>query len=202
VFINLEKCHMHMPILNFVFSPLDLEVPKPLAYNYELRMIGFSNIVSGLTGGYTGSYIFSQSIFSLRAGIRSRLAGYTTALAQAITVVMPISILAFVPNFVFASLLLLICVDLMIEWLWEIRHKLTTTEYVVALATFAFIQVLGVQYGILAAVGFHIVLVKSGCHDGTSKDTQDGVNETSPILQVYEPYNSASGDYEIGLSYE
>ena len=41
-------------------AAIDLEVPKPLAYNYELKMIGLSNLVSGLTGGYTGSYIFSQ----------------------------------------------------------------------------------------------------------------------------------------------
>lgn len=30
--------------------------------------VGWSNVTSGLSGGFTGSYIFSQTIFSLRAG--------------------------------------------------------------------------------------------------------------------------------------
>ncbi|MBV5344491.1 MAG: hypothetical protein JZU63_02625, partial [Rhodoferax sp.] len=54
-------------------AAIEIELRRPLDYNHELRTVGLSNIVSGLTGGYTGSYIFSQSIFSLKMGIRSRL---------------------------------------------------------------------------------------------------------------------------------
>lgn len=186
-------------------AAIDLEVPKPLAYNYELKMIGWSNLISGLTGGYTGSYIFSQSIFSLRAGIRSRLAGYVTALIQAITVVMPISILAFVPNFIFASLLIMICVDLMIEWLWDVRKKLTTSEYSVALMTFTFIQALGVEYGIFAGLGYHLILGKLGFNNtSTSKPVHEvNINEISPMMKGNEKddYNSVD-DFEVGLSLE
>lgn len=82
-------------------AAIDLETSKPLEYNYELRMVGLSNIISGITGGYTGSYIFSQTIFSLRAGIRSRTSGYIIALCEFITVVIPVSILDYVPNFIF-----------------------------------------------------------------------------------------------------
>jgi len=82
-------------------AAIDLETPKPLEYNYELRMVGLSNIISGLTGGYTGSYIFSQTLFSLRAGIRSRNSGYIIALCEIVAVVIPVSILDYVPNFIF-----------------------------------------------------------------------------------------------------
>jgi hypothetical protein len=34
------------------------------------------NIILGSTGGYTGSYIFSHSIVSLRTGINSRLTDF------------------------------------------------------------------------------------------------------------------------------
>ena len=186
-------------------AAIDLEVSKPLAYNYELKMIGWSNLISGLTGGYTGSYIFSQSIFSLRAGIRSRLAGYVTAIIQAITIVMPISILAFVPNFIFASLLIMICVDLMIEWLWDVRKKLTTSEYSVALMTFTLIQALGVEYGIFAGLAYHLILGKLGFHTmSTSKPVHEvNINETSPMTEGYGKgdYNSVE-DFEVGLSLE
>lgn len=33
-----------------------------------IRQVGWSNVISGVSGGFTGSYIFSQTIFSLRSG--------------------------------------------------------------------------------------------------------------------------------------
>ena len=44
-------------------AAIELERKTPLNYNGELQMVGLSNMISGLTGGYTGSYIFSQTIF-------------------------------------------------------------------------------------------------------------------------------------------
>ena len=41
---------------------------------------GLSNIVTALSGaGLTGSYIFSQTIFSMRAGVHMRLHGWIIA---------------------------------------------------------------------------------------------------------------------------
>jgi sulfate permease, SulP family len=48
-------------------AAIEMEIRRPLDYDHELRMIGLSNVVSGLSGGYTGSYIFSQTIFCLRS---------------------------------------------------------------------------------------------------------------------------------------
>ena len=128
------------------------------------------NVVSGLTGGYTGSYIFSQSIFSLRAGIRSRLSGYFLALSEAIVIVLPVNILSYVPLFFFGSLLVMICVDLIVEWLWEVRLKMTHAEYGVAVGTFALIMALGVEWGILAGIALYIVCSKVGLDMGGSTD--------------------------------
>lgn len=42
--------------------------------------VGLSNMVSGLLGaGFTGSYIFSQTIFSMRAHVKSKLHGFIIA---------------------------------------------------------------------------------------------------------------------------
>jgi MFS superfamily sulfate permease-like transporter len=150
-------------------AAIELELNRPLDYNHELKTVGISNIVSGLTGGYTGSYIFSQSVFSLRAGIRSRIAGYTLALCQITFIVIPFPLLSFVPNFFFGSLLSLICVDLVYEWLWDIRTKVTPVEYIVCLATFGFVQLLSVEYGILAGVVFYLICKKMGLDVGEIK---------------------------------
>lgn len=150
-------------------AAIELEVKRPLNYNQELVVVGISNIVSGLTGGYTGSYIFSQSIFTLRAGIRERLAGFVLALCQLAVIVAPVPILAYVPNFFYGSLLFMICLDLMHEWLWDFRTKVTQAEYYIGLSTFAFIQLLQVEYGIIAGIILYAVCRKAGIDVGELK---------------------------------
>jgi MFS superfamily sulfate permease-like transporter len=138
-------------------AAIELELAKPLDYNKELTMVGISNVISGATGGYTGSYIFSQSIFSLRSGIKSRVAGFSLAMCQLLVIVTPVPLLSFVPNCFYGSLLGMISLDLMIEWLWDFRAKVTTAEYAIGLSTFGMIQWFGVEYGILAGVGIYVL---------------------------------------------
>jgi SulP family sulfate permease len=143
-------------------AAIEIELKRPLDYNHELSTVGISNVISGVLGGYTGSYIFSQTIFSLRMGIRSRLMGYVISCLSIVAVIIPFNILSYVPNLFFGSLLMLICLDLMFEWLIDVRSKLTSAEYIVVLATFGLLQVLGVEFGILAGVVFYFSLKKMG----------------------------------------
>lgn len=54
---------------------------------------GFSNLATGLAGaGFTGSYIFSQTVFSMRAGVLSRLNGSVVAVLELILFLMPKSV--------------------------------------------------------------------------------------------------------------
>ena len=42
-----------------------------------LCLTGASNLISGALGaGFTGSYIFSQTIFSMRANVKTKLHGF------------------------------------------------------------------------------------------------------------------------------
>lgn len=156
-------------------AAIELELKRPLNYNHELKTVGLSNVVSGLTGGYTGSYIFSQSIFSLRAGIRSRVAGFALAGCQMLVVVAPFPILAYIPNYFFGSMLSMICIDLMFEWLWDVRTRLSEVEYFICLATFGLIQMLGVEYGIMAGIALHEVFKRLGLcgSKGSEHDNDD-----------------------------
>lgn len=153
-------------------AAIELEMKRPLNYNYELKTVGLSNILSGLTGGYTGSYIFSQTILNLRAGIKSRLCGYVIVIVELLFVVIPVPLISYVPNFFFGSVLVLLCVDLMYEWLWEVRLKVTIAEYGVSLATFILIQVLGVEYGIIAGALVYVAFMKLGLNLGNDDDAE------------------------------
>lgn len=154
-------------------AAIEIELKRPLDYNHELKTVGISNIISGITGGYTGSYIFSQTIFSLRMGIRSRLMGYVIAFFLLFAVVLPFDILSFIPNFFFGSLLMMICLDLLFEWLIDVRKKVSTAEYVVLLGTFALLQVLGVEFGIIAGILLYLAIKKLGYDLGAKEQSEE-----------------------------
>ena len=98
-------------------AAIEMELGKSLDYNKEIETVGISNFISGLFGGYTGSYIFSQTIFLMRRNINNRICGYLIVLLELIVVFLPISITSYLPKFFFGSLLILIATDLMYEWL-------------------------------------------------------------------------------------
>ena len=61
-------------------------------------LAGVSNLVTGLTGaGFTGSYIFSQTIFSMRAGVATRIHGLIIAGSEFALFALPISIVQYLP---------------------------------------------------------------------------------------------------------
>ena len=148
-------------------AAIEIELKRPLDYNHELKTVGISNIISGITGGYTGSYIFSQTIFSLRMGIRSRLMGYVIAFFLLFAEVLPFDILSYIPNFFFGIM------DLLFEWLIDVREKVSTAEYVVLLGTFALLQVLGVEFGIIAGILLYLAIKKLGYDLGSNEQSEE-----------------------------
>jgi len=142
-------------------AAIEMELGLPLDYNRELETVGISNVLSGSLCGYTGSYIFSQTIFTMRQGVFSRTCGWFIVLFELAVVLSPVSVTSFIPKCFFGSLLILISVDLMFEWLVLARTKMMLAEYFVCLLTFFSIQVVGVEGGLglgilFASVGFVI----------------------------------------------
>jgi SulP family sulfate permease len=100
-------------------------------YNRELYTVGLSNVFSGLLGGYTGSYIFSQTIFTMRRGVSTRICGYTVAVCELAVILLPISITSYVPKLFFGSLLVLIAIDLLNEWLVDLSYHSSMYQYLI-----------------------------------------------------------------------
>ncbi|KAF4031657.1 STAS domain-containing protein [Phytophthora infestans] len=145
-------------------------------YNAQLQTVGMSNLVSGLTGGYTGSYIFSQTVFTSRfrptaaaesrfPGI-TRLVGVTLAVCEFAIVMTPISLMAIVPKFLFGAVMIFIGIDLLKTWLVGVFHKLLFAEYLTVVGTFCCLNIFGVQLGLatgitLAATSFLVEYAKA-----------------------------------------
>ena len=54
-------------------AAIQMDMGKALDFNRELISVGISNALSGLSGGFTGSYIFSQVRGRGRGGLRARV---------------------------------------------------------------------------------------------------------------------------------
>lgn len=76
---------------------------------------GWSNVATAVAGaGFTGSYIFSQTIFTMRSGVHSRINGFVIALLMLAIFAAPISVIDFLPSYFFGSLMI---------WIgWEIAR--------------------------------------------------------------------------------
>ena len=53
-------------------AAIQMDMGKALDFNRELISVGISNALSGLSGGFTGSYIFSQVRLRARSEVRVR----------------------------------------------------------------------------------------------------------------------------------
>ncbi|TMW67796.1 hypothetical protein Poli38472_007468 [Pythium oligandrum] len=133
-------------------AAIEMSLGTPLDHNHELQTVGLSNLVSGLTGGFTGSYIFSQTIFTMRAKLDSRANGMLIVLLEIAVVLCPFSVIAYVPKMFFGALQTLIAIDLMTEWMWHARHKMLTREYAIVWFTFIIMNAFNLEVGIVLGI--------------------------------------------------
>lgn len=110
-------------------AAIQMDMGKQLDFNRELITVGISNLASGLTGGFTGSYIFSQTLFTFRTGTSSRLCGLTVLVLQFTLFLLPFSMVSYVPKLFFGAVLTFIAADLMSDWLWHSRSKVHPVEW-------------------------------------------------------------------------
>ena len=106
-----------------------MDMGRQLDFNHELMTVGISNLLSGLTGGFTGSYIFSQTLFTFRTGTRSRICGGLVLVTQFLLFLAPFSVVSFVPKLFFGAVLTFIAADLMLDWLFLSRNKVRHTPH-------------------------------------------------------------------------
>ncbi|ETP14062.1 hypothetical protein F441_10998 [Phytophthora nicotianae CJ01A1] len=124
-----------------------------LDINHELKTVGWSNVVSGLLGGYTGSYIFGQTIFTCRSKTNSRVVGVCVILAEIAIVVVPVSVMSYVPRFFLAATLFFVALDLMLEWLVLAYRKMCIREWAVVWLSFLAINLVSLDLGMLIGIG-------------------------------------------------
>ncbi|KAI8107618.1 hypothetical protein M9435_002646 [Picochlorum sp. BPE23] len=129
------------------------DVPVRIDFNKELTTVALSNIATGVAGvGFTGSYIFSQTIFTMRAGIFNRVNGWVIASAEFLVFMYPYSIVQYIPNFFLGALMIWFGFEISRDWLFLSYQKLTRMEYVLLWMTFFSVMEFGLEGGIGAGI--------------------------------------------------
>lgn len=134
-------------------AAIQQDLPRKIDFNRELTTVAVSNMVTGVAGcGFTGSYIFSQSIITLRAGVHSTINGWVISASEAIVFALPFSIVQYLPTFFLGSLMLWFGVEISRDWLVMAAFRLNHTEYVLLWLTFGSILQWGLEGGIAAGI--------------------------------------------------
>lgn len=96
-------------------AAISMDMGEALDTNQELKTVGICNILSGLSCGFTGSYIFSQTIFTYRTQVHSRWIGICFMIVFLYVVTSPINLLQISPLFFLGSTLIFIGYDLVVS---------------------------------------------------------------------------------------
>jgi len=97
--------------------------------NHELKLHGFSNFVSGCVGSIQNYLVYANTLFFMRSGGDSRLAGYMLAgLTFVVLTIGPI-VIGFIPVMMVGTLIFVLGFELLGDALVHPRHKLKLSEY-------------------------------------------------------------------------
>ncbi|KPM38953.1 Uncharacterized protein C24H6.11c [Neonectria ditissima] len=121
----------------------------------ELRLHGYSNFLSGCFGSIQNYLVYANTVFFMRSGGNSRLAGYILAAATFGVMLVGPSLIGFIPVMMVGTLIFDLGFELMLEALWLPRKKLKIAEYltvvVIVLVMGIHDFVVGIGVGILLA---------------------------------------------------
>lgn len=141
-------------------AAIQAELPYKLDFSKEIEMIGLSNLLNGLVGGWTGSYLFAQTIFTMRAQVTSKLCGVTVTLCLLLLWLLPIDLNSVLLKPYVGAIISLFGLDIMNDWLFKSRDKLSQIEYAQLWATFVLILVLQntSTFGVIEGMGLSVAL--------------------------------------------
>lgn len=120
----------------------------------ELRLHGYSNFLSGCFGSIQNYLVYANTVFFMRSGGNSRLAGYMLAAATFGVMIVGPSLIGFIPVMMVGTLIFDLSFELLLEALWLPRKKLKLAEY---LTVVVIVLVMGI-HDFLVGIGVGILL--------------------------------------------
>ncbi|MEX2469208.1 MAG: SulP family inorganic anion transporter [Pseudohongiellaceae bacterium] len=142
-------------------SGIELIARKDLRPDHELQVMGYTNIVNSLLGGFPGVHDASDTALVDRLGGKDRLTGFVNAVVVAAALLAGAGFMGMVPTFILGGLLIYVGLEFLIDWVWKSRDELPLSDYVVVLlilVVIIFSDILqGVTFGFFVAIILFVI---------------------------------------------
>jgi len=150
---------MFVSLLSLVLTNngIELSVGKTLDLDRELQSIGLANVVAGLGSSMAGNQALPSTLLVYKMGATHRLVGVFKALCCLGVLLSGSVFLPFLPKPILGSLLVYLGLNLLFQWLYELRAQFSPLDYLILWITMIVINYFGFLEGILA--GFVLVLL-------------------------------------------
>ncbi|KAI0505557.1 sulfate transporter family-domain-containing protein [Xylaria bambusicola] len=126
-----------------------------LELDHELKLHGVSNFISGLVGSIQNYLVFANTIFFIRSGGDSRLAGFLLAGLTFVVMTMGPATIGFIPVMMVGTLIFVLGFELLLDALVSPRRKLKLVEYltivIIVLTMGIYDFVVGIFVGMILA---------------------------------------------------
>lgn len=97
--------------------------------NHELKLHGYSNFLSGLSGSIQNYLVYANTLFFVRSGGNSRLAGLMLAGLTFLMLVIGPVVIGYIPVMMVGTLIFVLGFELLADALVAPRRKLNLPEY-------------------------------------------------------------------------
>lgn len=132
-------------------SGMELIIKKEIDLNRELVTAGIGNLAAGLFGGLVGFQDISFSTLNHVGGGR-RLIGLLAAMLVGATVFIGTSAILYIPKFVFASVLIYLGIELLVEWVYQTWFRFSRIDFFVVVIILATLILRGILEGVIAGL--------------------------------------------------
>ncbi|KAI1263072.1 sulfate transporter family protein [Xylariaceae sp. FL1019] len=126
-----------------------------LDLDHELKLHGYSNFISGAVGSIQNYLVFANTIFFMRSGGDTRLAGCLLALLTFVVMTVGPATIGYIPVMMVGALIYVLGFELLFDALLKPRKKLKLVEYlttlVIVLTMGIYDFVIGIFVGMILA---------------------------------------------------
>lgn len=122
--------------------------------NHELKLHGYSNFLSGCMGSIQNYLVYANTLFFMRSGGDSRLAGFELAFLTFCVMLVGPQTIGYIPVMMVGCLIFDLGFELLVEAVWQPRKKLKLLEYVTVIVI---VLIMGV-YDFVVGIGVGILL--------------------------------------------
>ena len=174
--LNVFKAHIHweiiisylpdylilitLSVISLLLNASSFEIlsNETMDINKELKVTGLANLLTGTLGGLGGYQGLAMSKVNLTLKLNSRLVGIMSGMFIVFILIIGTSCLSFLPKSVFGALLIYVSLDFLLEWLVDIKKRISWPNYLIVLSITLVIAVQGFLTGLVVGIFLSLIL--------------------------------------------